>query len=57
MSLVEITKKQEKVLDEAEFACLVSERNNLTYEISILQIAKTLVARGKTHKEIYRLIL
>jgi hypothetical protein len=48
MPLVEITEKQEKVLDETEFACLVSERNNLTYEISILQIAKALVFKGKT---------
>ena len=48
MPLVEITEEQEKILGEAEFACLISERNNLTYEISILNIAKTLVARGKT---------
>lgn len=38
MPLVEITEEQEKILNEAEFARLVSVRNDIAHKIMILEM-------------------
>jgi hypothetical protein len=43
MPFIEITEEQEKILTEAEFACLVSDRNNIMYEIKILSETQRMV--------------
>lgn len=43
MPFVEITEKQEKISAEAEFAGLVSDKNNIVYEIKILNETQRIV--------------